>query len=75
MGRGGGGGSWAAGVEDKIIMNATEFWLHIMLKFYGPINPMGSCRANLTTPGQASSSKQLTNIVHILSPETDNCPS
>ena len=25
--------------------------------------------------GQAQSSKRLTSIVHILSPETDNCPS
>ena len=30
---------------------------------------------NHTFTGQASSSKRLTSIVHILSPETDNCPS
>ena len=30
---------------------------------------------NHTFTGQAQSSKQLTSIVHILSPETDNCPS
>ena len=30
---------------------------------------------NHTFTGQAKSSKQLTSIVHILSPETDNCPS
>ena len=30
---------------------------------------------NHTFTGQALSSKQLTSIVHILSPETDNCPS
>ena len=30
---------------------------------------------NHTFSGQAWSSKRLTNIVHILSPETDNCPS
>ena len=29
---------------------------------------------NHTLTGQASSSKRLTSIVHILSPETDNCP-
>ena len=29
---------------------------------------------NHTFTGQASSSKWLTSIVHILSPETDNCP-
>ena len=50
-----------------------------MLRFYGPVNPMGSCQAwsvYLTTRllGRLSS-KRLTSIVHILSPETDNCPS
>ena len=30
---------------------------------------------NHTFTGQAQSSQRLTNIVHILSPETDNCPS
>ena len=30
---------------------------------------------NRTFTGQAKSSKRLTSIVHILSPETDNCPS
>ena len=45
-----------------------------------PVNTMRSCRAwliYLTTlkTGQAWSSKRLTSIVHILSPETDNCPS
>ena len=29
---------------------------------------------NHTFTGQAYSSKRLTSIVHILSPETDNCP-
>ena len=50
-----------------------------VLRFYGPVNPMGSCRVRsvyLTTRllGRLSS-KRLTSIVHILSPETDNCPS
>ena len=30
---------------------------------------------NHTFTGQAQSSKRLTSIVHILSPEADNCPS
>ena len=30
---------------------------------------------NHTFTGQALSSKRLTSIMHILSPETDNCPS
>ena len=46
-------------------------------RFYGPVNPMESCRAwsvYLTTRllGRLI---PLTSIVHILSPETDNCPS
>ena len=49
-----------------------------VLGFYGPVNPMGSCRArsvylNTRLLGRQSS-KRLTSIVHILSPETDNCP-
>ena len=48
-----------------------------VLRFHGPVNPMGSCRAQSSLPnhtftGQAKSTKQLTNIVYILSPETDN---
>ena len=48
-----------------------------VLRFYGPVNPMGSCRARSVylTTGQALSSKRLTNIVPIPLPETDNCPS
>ena len=47
---------------------------------YGPVNPMGSCRAlsvYLTTLllGRLSPLKGLNSIVHILSPETDKCPS
>ena len=42
-----------------------------------PIGVMSSAvnLSNHTFIGQALSSKRLTNIVHILSPETDNCPS
>ena len=45
-----------------------------------PSQPNGvmSCTVSLpnhTFTGQAWSSKRLTSIVHILSPETDNCPS
>ena len=50
-----------------------------VLRFYSPVNPMGSCRAwsvYLTTRLLGRLSPQrLTSIVHILSPETDNCPS
>ena len=49
----------------------------LVLRFYGPVNPMGSCWAwsvYLTTRllGRLS---PVTSIVHILLPETDNCPS
>ena len=50
-----------------------------VLRFYGPVNNgvMSSAVSlpNHTFTGQALSSKRLTSIVHILSPETDNCPS
>ena len=51
-----------------------------VLRFYGPVNPMGSCWARsvyLTTCllGRLSPLSDLTSIVHIFSPETDNCPS
>ena len=41
-----------------------------VLRFYDPVNPMGSCRArSVYLTGQTWSSKRLTSIVHILSPE------
>ena len=50
-----------------------------VLRFYGPVNPMGSCRALsvylIRLLGRLCPLKRLTSIVHILSPETDNCPS
>ena len=51
--------------------------LLFVLRFYGPVNPMGSCRARSvylrhTIPGRRSP-QRLTSIVHILSPGTDNC--
>ena len=42
--------------------------------FYGVMSSAVSL-PNHTFTGQALSSKRLTSIVHILSPETDNCPS
>ena len=51
-----------------------------VLRFYGSVNPMGSCLARsayLTTllADRFSPLKELTIIVHILLPETDNYPS
>ena len=50
-----------------------------VLRFYSPVNPMGSCQAQtvyLTTLllGRLSTLKRLTSLVYIL-PETDNCHS
>ena len=46
-----------------------------MLRFYGPVMSSAVSLPNHTFTGQAKSSKRLTSIVHILPPETDNCPS
>ena len=53
--------------KDKMISMSTKkkFCLFV-LRFYSPVNPLGSCPAW---------SVYLTRIVHILLPETDNCPS
>ena len=59
-----------------------HIYLHVclfVLRFYGLVNPMGSCRAwsvYLTTRllGRLSP-KRLTTIMHTLLPETENCPS
>ena len=55
----------------------SEFVCLFVLRFYGPVNPMGSCRARSVylTTRLLGRLKRLTSIVHILSPETDNCPS
>ena len=53
-----------------------------VLRFYGPVNPMGSCRARsvylttrLLSRLRPLSGYIVISIMHILSPETDNCPS
>ena len=59
--------------------HALKTLILFVLRFYHPVNPLAPCWAqsvNLTTLLLGSlSSKQLTSIVHILLPETDNCPS
>ena len=50
----------------------------ICLRFYGPSQPNGVMSSAVSLPNHTftgQSSKQLTSIVHIPSPETDNCPS
>ena len=54
--------------------------LFICVEVLRPSQPNGVMSSvaslpNHTFTGQALSSKRLTSIVHILSPETDNCPS
>ena len=50
-----------------------------VLRFYGPVNPVGSCRAQsvylISLLLGRQSSERLTSIVYILLPETDNCRS
>ena len=48
-----------------------------VLRFYGPVNPMGSCRARpvYLTTRLLDRLSPLTTIVHILSPETNNSSS
>ena len=54
--------------------------LFVCVEFLWPSQPNGVMSSVVSLPnhtftGQALSSKRLTSIVHILSPETDNCPS
>ena len=65
--------------KDVFLPRKTSKGDLFVLRFCGPVNLMGSCRAwsvYLTTHllGRLSP-LWLTSIVHILSPETDNCPS
>ena len=71
-------------MNNKPIVELSPFFIlwHFVfvLRFFGPVNPMGPCCARsvyLTTllQGRLSRLRRLTSIVHILSPETDNCPS
>ena len=45
-----------------------------VLRFYGLVNPMGSVYLTTRLLGWLSPLSVLTSIVHILLPETDNCP-
>ena len=54
--------------------------MFVCVKVLRPSQPNGVMSSAVSLPnhtftGQAQSSKRLTSIVHILSPETDNCPS
>ena len=59
---------------------ANELICVFVLSFLRPSQPNEVMSSAVSLPnhmftGQAQSSKWLTSIVHILSPETDNCPS
>ena len=56
------------------------YCLFVCVEVLRPSQPNGVMSSAVSLPnhtftGQALSSKRLTSIVHILSPETDNCPS
>ena len=58
----------------------TKTKLFVCVEVLWPSQPSGVMSSAVSLPnhtftGQALSSKRLTSIVHILSPETDNCPS
>ena len=60
--------------------NANNSCLFVCVEVLQPSQPNGVMSSAVSLPnhtftGQALSSKRLTSIVHILSPETDNCPS
>ena len=58
----------------------TFLGLFVCVEVLRPSQPNGVMSSAVSLPnhtftGQAQSSKRLTSIVHIFSPETDNCPS
>ena len=59
----------------KLVQHSVIICFLFVLRFYSPVNPMGSCRARSVYLTTRLLGERLTSIVHILSPETDNCPS
>ena len=64
------------------VLKLLDKWqtVFVCVEVLQPSQPSGVMSSAISLPnhtftGQALSSKQLTSIVHILSPETDNCPS
>ena len=63
-----------------IVVQMSSGRLFVCVEVLRPSQPNGVMSSVVSLPnhtftGQASSSKWLTSIVHILSPETNNCPS
>ena len=75
------GYSFRRGKSDKIAFPLpSEQGKFVCVEVLRPSQPNGVMSSAVSLPnhtftGQALSSKRLTSIVHILSPETDNCPS
>ena len=65
---------------DKRLILIKILLLFVNVEVLRPSQPNGVMSSTVCLPihtftGQALSSKRLTSIVHILLPETDNCPS
>ena len=63
-----------------LILSSRYFTVRFCVEVLRPSQPNQVMSSTVSLPnhtftGQALSSKRLTSIVHILSPETDNCPS
>ena len=56
--------------ENVYRCNLLKYIVLLVLRLYSPVNPMGSYRAQSVCLITLLSSKRLTSIVHILSPET-----
>ena len=66
--------------RDQSQLGLATFFSFVCVEVLRPSQPNGVMSSAVSLPshtftGQAWSSKRLTSIVHILSPETDNCPS
>ena len=67
-------------MEIQTTYDAQSRKMFVCVEVLRPSQPNGVMSSAVSLPnhtftGQALSSKRLTSIVHILSPETDNCPS
>ena len=68
-------------LQTQSFLSVCLFMVYIVcVEVLRPSQPNGVMSSAVSLPnhtftGQALSSKRLTSIVHILSPETDNCPS
>ena len=65
--------------HDTLITPCSDICLFVCVAVLRPRQPNGVMSSAVSLPnhtfiGQAKSSKQLTSIMHILLPETDNCP-